>query len=903
MPDSPPFDAALLALFDRAFGGRAGAMAVATTADDPADWRLFYANGAFQELTGRDRAGLQDQPCGSLLPGLAELQPDGRGGLAGAVRLAGGDAARLRVVAVPLYDEESAVRLHVIQQVDPAAAPAALPPSEHAVRLLDAITAGLLVHRDFRPLYANTAAARMLGLATPEQVLAEPTLLRFMPLGSLEPAFANYDAALSGATPEPSYMARGVTAQGGRFWAEVSEAAFDWQGEPAVALTFVDASDHARARKSETLLREAIDNLFDSFILYDADDRVVLTNRRFHEIFPFHPPQDEIAGTPMVDLLRTAVDAGTIADPELRPDNKAAWVERFITERHSKPLTLREDGWPNGRWELVKDQRLASGGFVSVRTDITDRKRGEFALKDQEVRLTHELAERSKHLEAVLANIAQGVIVLDPDLRVVLTNPGLHEIVGYSRELGKPGTHVEALIRDRLGHGLLLPGEEGTAGDVEAIVARRLQAYRDLTRESFQHPFPNGREVEVRREKLRDGSIICTFTDVTDRVAAERELRQQREALYQREKLSALGMLLAGVAHELNNPLSVVLGQAALMESLGIDKAQRERAGRIRQAAERCAKIIKTFLAMARGAPASRAAVSLNDLVEQALELVDYQFRRADIVVIRELAPGLPDVSGDPDQLNQVIMNLLINAIQAMEDSTAPRRVTIRSAPAEGADEIELQVCDSGPGVPEEFRRQIFDPFFTTKPAGIGTGVGLSVCHAMVSAHGGSIAVDEAPGGGARFQVRLPRTKPSAPQAAAPLEREAAAAHQGRVLVVDDEPEICETVAEFLEVIGLEVESVTTAEDALRRLVAVDYDVVVCDLRMPHMDGRRLYEEAGRLRPALRSRFVFATGDLLTESSRRFLQESGRPCLEKPLMPEQVRRIVAEIARQASAPA
>ncbi|MGF1609671.1 MAG: PAS-domain containing protein [Kiloniellales bacterium] len=902
MPESPPSDCAQLALLDRAFRGRREPLAVAATADEPAAWRLLYANAAFLELSGRAGAAVQDEPYGALFRGLDSLQPDGRGGLAGRASPARPTAGPEQPVrAVPLYDEDGAARLQLIRH-GAVAAPPVPPDAAPAARLLDAVTAGLLVHREFRPLYANAAAAKLLGLASAEEVLAEPTLLRFVPMSNLQAAMARHDEALAKQEPIPPFITHGVTAQGSLFWAEVSETALQWDGEAAVALTFVDASDHARARKSEILLREAVDNLFDSFILYDADDRVVLTNRRFHEIFPFLPPQNEITGATMVDLVRSAVEAGSVTDPTLRENNKEEWIARFIAERHNKPLSLSEDAWPDGRWDLVKEQRLASGGFVSVRTDITDRKRGEFALKDQEVKLTQALAERTKHLEAVLANIAQGVIVLDPDLRVVLTNPGLHEIVGYSRELGKPGTHVEALIRDRLEHGLFLPGEKESGQDIETIVARRLQAYRDLTRETFQHPFPNGREVEVRREKLPDGSIICTFTDVTERVAVERELRQQREALYQREKLSALGMLLAGVAHELNNPLSVVLGQAALMESLGTDRAQRERAGRIRKAAERCAKIIKTFLAMARGAPASRTVVRLNDQIEQALELVDYQLRHNDIAVVRKLAPELPEVTGDPDQLNQVVTNLLINAIQAMEDSAVPRRITIGTASAEDGTEVELQVCDSGPGVPEEVRRQVFDPFFTTKPAGVGTGVGLSVCHAMVSAHGGSIVVDEAPGGGARFRVRLPRAQPAAPAGAEP-KHEAVAARPGRVLVVDDEPEICDTVAEFLEVTGLEVEAVTTAEEALERLTAIDYDVVVCDLRMPGMDGRSLYEEAGRMRPALRMRFIFATGDLLTDSSRRFLQDCGRPCLEKPLMPEQVRRLVAETAELTRAPA
>ena len=560
--------------------------------------------------------------------------------------------------------------------------------------------------------------------------------------------------------------------------------------------------------------------------------------------------------------------------------------------------------------DLVREKRLASGGFVSVRTDITDRKRAELALKSHEIELGKALAERTRHLEAVLANIAQGVIVLSPDLRVVLTNQGLHDLVGYPKELGKPGTHVSELIRDRLEHDLYLPGEDRDGADRETLVRQRLDAYQSLTRETYRHVFPNGRLIEIRREKLTDGTIVCTFMDVTDQANAEQELQRQKEALHQREKLSALGMLLAGVAHELNNPLSVVLGQASLMESYGADDTQRERARRIHHAADRCAKIIKTFLAMARDEPASRVAVQINDLVEQSIDLMDYQFRRSDTEVVTRLADDLPVVIGDPDQLNQVVVNLIINALQALEGTVEPRRITVRTEhladPAghggaggrASGDKVELVVTDTGPGVPEELRSRIFDPFFTTKPTGAGVGVGLSVCHGMVTAHAGTITVEPAPGGGAQFRVRLPCARAGHDEADAesPATGET---NGGRVLIIDDEPEICEVISEFLGSAGVEIAVAKNGRDGLRCLEdgadSGAYDAIVCDLRMPDMDGPGLFAEVGRRWPEMQPRFVFVTGDLLSAASRDFLDTCGRPYLEKPFLPDQVRRIVAEV--------
>lgn len=755
-----------------------------------------------------------------------------------------------------------------------------------AAALLDALPQAVVIHRALQPLHANAAAVRLLGFDSLDALLG---------LGSLEPLLpAESRAALPDAPPEKPATLRLRDAAGRELWAEAAQSEVEWEGAPALVLSLADAGARMRSDHREALLREAIDYLSDSFILYDGDDRVVLSNRSFHELFDYLPPKEDLVGMPMEALVRASLRAGTITDPAYRPAEQQAWIDGFLARRRQQRLHLAEDNWPSGRWDLVKEQRLESGAFVSVRTEITDRKRAEMALKAHELRLESELAARSRQLEAVLANVAQGVVVLDPELRVVLTNPGLHELIGYPPELGRPGTHVSELIRNRLHHELRLPGEpEGEVADVEALVERRLQAYRELTHERYRHPFPNGRHVEIVRQRLPDGMIICTFTDVTEQVKAEAELATQREALYQSEKLSALGMLLAGVAHELNNPLSIVLGQAALLETLATSDSQRDRALRIRTAAERCARIVKTFLAMARDQPASRRAVRLNELVHQSLEFAAYHIRRGGIEVVEELAASLPEVQGDPDQLNQVVVNLLINAAQALEGHEGPRRITLSTAWLRQSGEVELRVADSGPGIPEELRRRVFDPFFTTKPTGAGTGVGLSVCHGMIAAHGGSILAEAAPGGGALFRVRLPAPAEAAAATGAPEQEPAGG---GRVLVVDDEPEIGEVIGDFLAGSGLAVETTASGREGLERLLARPYDVVICDLRMPELDGPTLFAEVGRLRPELLSRFVFVTGDLLSESSSAFLEGCGRPYLEKPLLPAQVRRLVAAVA-------
>ena len=891
MPDDPSSQhQAFVPLFEEAFGPNPEGLAVffAETLLNGAE--PVYANPVFA-------AALQGSAGKSLEVHALSWDAAGAGRHRGRLASAGGE---FDFCSTPIYARDGNIvyRLMWLLPLAEKQAPQGARGGDGGdfAAMLEQSGAGIVAHRHFRPLYANPAAARMLGFASPAEVLQEACLLRCAPLDSYGVLLARQRRLLEDATPGDSRLLRCVTAEGAHSWVEAQDSLMRWHGTPIACLTLIEAGDLAEARQSEALLREAVDNLTDSFVLYDEEERVVLTNRRWHEVFPKLPAQHEIRGAAMVDLVRMNVDNGDVTDPTLRADNVEEWIEGFLQGRRVNPMTLYEDRWPNGRWDLVREQRLESGGFISVRTDITDRKRAEDALRDQEAMLERALAERTRHLEAVLSNIAQGVVVLDPDLRVVLTNDGLHEIVGYPRHLGTPGTHVSELIRDRLGYELYLPGEDASL-DTESLVRRRLDAYRTLTREVYQHPFPNGRTIEIHREKLRDGTIICTFSDVTEKVRAEEELTRQREALHQSEKLSALGMLLAGVAHELNNPLQVVLGQAALLEGVLAGEGELDRARRIRTAAERCARIVKVFLAMARDDPGTREAVDVNEALERALDLVSYQLLRSGIEVVTEFTPGLPVVSGDPDQLHQVFFNLLINAMQAMEGLPGSRRVTLRTRHRAANGEVEIEVCDSGPGVPEALRSRIFDPFFTTKPIGVGTGVGLSVCHGMVTAHGGDIVVDDATGGGARFRVRLPQAAAQAEIAGAGAERPAGTA-TARVLVIDDEEEIRELLNEFLSAAGMEVATVAGGREALHRLQGEHFDVVVCDLRLPGMDGAAVYGEAVRIDPALGERFVFATGDLLSEGSQQFLAEVARPYLEKPFLPEQVRRIVGQVFEQ-----
>jgi CheY-like chemotaxis protein/two-component sensor histidine kinase len=346
------------------------------------------------------------------------------------------------------------------------------------------------------------------------------------------------------------------------------------------------------------------------------------------------------------------------------------------------------------------------------------------------------------------------------------------------------------------------------------------------------------------------------------------------------------------VAHELNNPLSIVVAQSALLQETATDPKVLVRSEKISTAAERCAKIVKTFLAMARRRPPERVAVNLNDTVHAVLDVLAYGLRSADIEVSRELHPGLPVMRADADQLHQVVTNLLLNAQQAMMDRPRRRRLRIATSFDSAHQEIRLTVDDTGPGVPQNLRARIFEPFFTTKPAGHGIGFGLALCHGLVEAHGGSIAVDDAPEGGARFIVTLPCAA-SPGVAAVPPEAAGARARGGRILIVDDEPDIATTCSDILAIDGHRCEIAGNGRAALEMIANGGFDLILSELRMPQLDGPGFYRELRRVSPALADRVMFLTGDTLSPAIQRFLEEAKRPFIEKPLDPRQLRQAVA----------
>lgn len=389
--------------------------------------------------------------------------------------------------------------------------------------------------------------------------------------------------------------------------------------------------------------------------------------------------------------------------------------------------------------------------------------------------------------------------------------------------------------------------------------------------------------------------IEALVRDVSERKHLEVQSRDLYYQLLQTEKMAALGQTISGVAHELNNPLATILSWAERLSEHADGNAPLKRGlDVILSESERAARIVRNLLTFARKRQSTRALVDLNEIVRETLNLRAYEQRITNITVIPALAAGLPAVFADGHQVKQVLLNLLMNAEQAMLGANGRGTIVIRTWHDSAKQMVVMEVNDDGPGVAEDVKGKIFDPFFTTKEVGKGTGLGLTVAYAIVQEHGGRIRLESRPGAGASFFVEFPMSPvgtaaparrlhqpppPSAPTTAAPKRDVFKGA---RVLVVEDEPALASAVKESFVDAGFVVDRAGDGEEGLALVAENHYDLIVCDLKMPRVDGIRFYRAMTAATPALARRVIFVTGDVAGTDAERFLEESGCRWLSKP---------------------
>jgi two-component system NtrC family sensor kinase len=366
------------------------------------------------------------------------------------------------------------------------------------------------------------------------------------------------------------------------------------------------------------------------------------------------------------------------------------------------------------------------------------------------------------------------------------------------------------------------------------------------------------------------------LSDITERKLAEGQVG----------KLASIGELVAGVAHEINNPLTSIMGYAQLlMDVQDVTPEIKKDLRTIYEESQRMTRIVQNLLRFARRYKAERNPVDINDLIQRTLELSSYQLKTSNIVVSTKFASDLPRIFADYNQIQQVILNIVTNAEQAVLGSKRKGKINITTRIVEN--KVQIRIADNGSGIAPENVGKIFDPFFTTKEAGSGTGLGLSVCHSIIAEHGGNLYVESSLGKGATFIIDLP----AATEDQTAIEGEVVGRRgqrlskqevTGNILIVEDEKLTADLITRVLSERGHRSDAVPDGKAALNKLEQNSYDVCLLDLKMPEMGGIELYKVIKERYPKLAKRVVFATGDVITRETQEFLESTGRKYLTKP---------------------
>jgi signal transduction histidine kinase len=512
---------------------------------------------------------------------------------------------------------------------------------------------------------------------------------------------------------------------------------------------------------------------------------------------------------------------------------------------------------------LVLGPKAGRGQYTLDDSQLLENLGGEAAMALENARLYRDAVRARETLEAWLNNLPDVVAIVDRTDVIRFLNRE-----GVDRLAARPGQ------RSFLRAG---PPEEG-------VPRRFVETIR-------------GREYEIASAPLAEpgGELSSVFVmrDITERKQEQAERLQLEARARLASHLASIGEMASGIAHEINNPLTAVIGYSQLLAAGPLPDSAREAVRQILQGSTRVAGIVQRLLTFARQKKPSRAPVDMNEVIGSTLALRAYALRTGNIRVATRLDPSLPRTVADAQQMQQVLLNLIVNAEAAM--TAAHGAGELRVTTERDGKNLHIIVQDDGPGVPHEIQERIFDPFFTTRAIGQGTGLGLSICHGIVSEHGGRIWVKSNGVRGSEFHIQVPIVSEEWVPVEAALIEPVPPAPGTRVLVVDDELSIRELLKAMLEPLGHEVDGVADGRAAIERVRQRRYGVILLDVRMPAMSGLEVFQRMKEVAGSIASRVVFMTGDMMAEETRAVLERTGAPVVAKPFESQELLRVFERV--------
>jgi PAS domain S-box-containing protein len=631
-------------------------------------------------------------------------------------------------------------------------------------------------------------------------------------------------------------------------------------GHDLLVLNTVDITEHKNLKdllvSASAEWRQMFDSIKDIIILLE-DDRVKRANLQLAHIL--NRDIEDILGKKCCDVMAD-LDKPVPGCPYVRT-LKSGIEETLEWYNSNLDMFLSCSAYP-----VRLEQGNLIGPVIIIR-DITEQKKLEEELKVSE--------ERYKTL---IENIEDIIYVTDATRRLKYFNNSFERSTGYSQE---------EIIGKNLAE--LFSGK--SLDGVETVWKKQISG-EDVGIFNMEISTKGGEKkiIETRERVLWDkGKIVLIYglgRDVTRRKVLE-------EHLIQSEKLASMGEMLSGVAHEINNPLTSIIGNSQLlMRKSDLDHDVMRKVDTIQKESARVHRIVQNLLSFARKEETRKEMANINGIIKDVCDLIIYNVKVNNIKINLDLEDDLTQTYIDSNQIKQVFINIINNAIDALIDKGGGN-IEIKSFKV--GDTIRVEFKDDGPGIPDTIRKKIFDPFFTTKDVGKGTGLGLSISYGIIKNHNGEIYVTSEKGVGTKFTVSLPIVVSDSIESQSQSKKGKLDLKGKKILMVDDEESIRNFVDELLTGEGCIVEVVDNGAEAMEKLAKGDFDAILCDIKMPGVSGKELFDFIKENKPKLVDKIVFITGDLLSEDTEKFMKETGSSFIEKPLQIDSLIEVVQNL--------
>jgi PAS domain S-box-containing protein len=668
-------------------------------------------------------------------------------------------------------------------------------------------------------------------------------------------------------------------------------------------------------QQAEEKYRSLIANMQEGVFISTPEGRFLDFNDAFRRMLGYESREELMAVTDIAGSMYANPSDRVRLQRLLREHGLVNDFEFQLRRRDGEIVTLIESS------VVTRDAAGRIEAFQGFVLDITERKNAEQEIRrrnrelmilnaigqtlNQPIELEDLLGRALRQVVELFSAEAGSIFLMDPDSMTLRRAAAVGLRSEYARKFPLTDLPSDLVEHIRAVHATVL----STAGLRLPAVFRDFQQKEGLEVLHFVVLWSKDRPLGcllLGGRKVRDFSSaeINLLVSVSNQIAASIEkillldetrkayenLRHTQEQLLQSEKMAAIGQLISGVAHELNNPLTAILGYSQLLSSSEfVNEKGADYVGKLYKQARRTHRIVNNLLSFSRQQKPERLPVRINQVIEDTLALREYDLRINNILIHRDLQGNLPLTGADAHQLQQVFLNILNNAVDAILERSDRGEIRVRTSLAEGR--IMIEFVDSGPGIQDTHR--VFDPFYTTKPVGKGTGLGLSICYGIVTEHGGEITVDNAPGRGAAVTVALPVLPVGTSVSDGDLEGAGDLPHKVRVLLVDDEDAVLELEREILTGRQLTVISARSGEEAMKLLETEQVDLIVTDLTMPGaVTGRTLYEWVRARRPALANRVVFTMSGATEGDSADLLKQSGCAYVQKPFEVDSFWRVI-----------